>query len=76
MRARPWTACRRDLFSSGFWPVRFVFEVFVQGYVIRRCLGLGEKPVAVTFNELMLLKGDDELFIYIDANQEEPEYES
>jgi|GEM_PF-6173540 len=41
-----------------------------------RRLGLGEKPVAVTFNELMLLKGDDELFIYIDANQEEPEYES
>lgn len=42
-------------------------------------LGLGEKPVVVTFDELRLLKGDGDLRIYVNATQEEleaqPEYE-
>lgn len=36
-------------------------------------LGLGEKKVAVTFDELRLLKGDGDLRVYIDATQEELE---
>jgi len=44
-------------------------------------LGLGEKPVAVTFDELQLLRSDagDDLRIYIDSTEEaleqQPEYQ-
>ena len=42
-------------------------------------LGMGERPVAVTFEELQILKGDGEVRIYIDATQDElenlPEYD-
>ena len=45
-------------------------------------LGLGEKPVAVTFNELTILRkdGGDDVQVYIDASQEaleaQPTYEN
>jgi len=43
-------------------------------------LGMGEKPVAVTFEELQLLRNEDgELRVYIDATKEnleaQPEYQ-